>query len=252
MLTPLGTGRWRRQAQGINFVVCELFWRAYDPRCESIITVQKYSINGKMCAADKACRPYLPLPKKLSVKDNRMSDIDCTFRFCPKCQTETKRKPSGACRPCNAQRTAKYRAANPEKVKAGIDAWRLENKTKANASSTAWAVANPEKLRASSAAWKKANRKAVRVTVQNRRAMIRGAGGSHTVRDIAELMSLQKSKCACCKCDIKKKHHVDHIEALVNGGSNDRLNLQLLCPTCNQQKHAKHPIDFMQEKGFLL
>lgn len=192
------------------------------------------------------------LPKKLSVEDNRMSDTDCTGRFCPKCQTETKRLNSGSCKPCNAQNTAKYRAANQEKVKAGIDAWRLKNKAKANASSTAWALNNLEKTRANSAAWKKNNRDLVRVNVRNRRAKIRCADGTHTAKDIAELMILQQSKCACCKCDIKKKYHVDHINALANGGSNDRLNLQLLCPACNHQKHSMHPIDFMQAKGYLL
>jgi 5-methylcytosine-specific restriction endonuclease McrA len=30
------------------------------------------------------------------------------------------------------------------------------------------------------------------------------------------------------------------------------LNLQLLCQPCNNQKHVKHPVDFMREKGFLL
>jgi hypothetical protein len=30
------------------------------------------------------------------------------------------------------------------------------------------------------------------------------------------------------------------------------LNVQLLCPPCNLKKHAKDPIQFMQERGFLL
>jgi len=28
--------------------------------------------------------------------------------------------------------------------------------------------------------------------------------------------------------------------------------MQLLNAICNLQKHAKHPVDFMQERGFLL
>lgn len=35
-------------------------------------------------------------------------------------------------------------------------------------------------------------------------------------------------------------------------GSNTDDNIQLLCKTCNLSKGAKHPIDFMQSKGFLL
>ena len=49
---------------------------------------------------------------------------------------------------------------------------------------------------------------------------------------------------ACTKCGIEKP--------LALGGSNDKANLQLLCPTCNAKKSAKHPIDFMQSRGLLL
>jgi hypothetical protein len=30
------------------------------------------------------------------------------------------------------------------------------------------------------------------------------------------------------------------------------FNVQLLCATCNLNKNAKDPIDFMQSRGFLL
>ena len=66
------------------------------------------------------------------------------------------------------------------------------------------------------------------------------------------LGSLQKWKCVVCKCDIRSKYHVDHIMPLAKGGLHVPENIQLLCPTCNVQKSAKHPIDFMQQKGFLL
>jgi 5-methylcytosine-specific restriction endonuclease McrA len=39
---------------------------------------------------------------------------------------------------------------------------------------------------------------------------------------------------------------------LARGGSNDRLNLQCLCPQCNLSKNAKDPIAWAREQGRLL
>jgi 5-methylcytosine-specific restriction endonuclease McrA len=78
------------------------------------------------------------------------------------------------------------------------------------------------------------------------------APGSHTAADISNLMKLQRGKCVVCKCNIRKSYHVDHIQPLAKGGSNDRDNLQLLCPPCNKRKHARDPIEFMKKQGFLL
>lgn len=62
----------------------------------------------------------------------------------------------------------------------------------------------------------------------------------------------QKWKCAVCAAGIKRKYHVDHITPLARGGEHEPTNIQLLCPTCNVRKSAKDPIQFMQERGFLL
>lgn len=71
--------------------------------------------------------------------------------------------------------------------------------------------------------------------------------------DIAErLFKLQRGKCACCKQPLGDDYHMDHIMPLSLGGSNTDDNIQLLRAKCNQQKSAKHPVDFMQQRGFLI
>lgn len=69
---------------------------------------------------------------------------------------------------------------------------------------------------------------------------------------VARIKGLQRSKCAMCGSCIKGGYHVDHIFPLAKGGKHEPHNIQLLCPTCNVRKSAKHPIVFAQQMGKLL
>ncbi len=91
-----------------------------------------------------------------------------------------------------------------------------------------------------------------RTTCVNRRARKKGNGGVHTPMDIKFLFDTQKGKCVCCRKSIKNRYHIDHVIPIALGGGSEKENLQLLCQTCNTRKCAKHPIDFMQEQGYLL
>ena len=85
-----------------------------------------------------------------------------------------------------------------------------------------------------------------------RRALEHNAKGTHTAKDIKNLLEVQNYKCIYCKTSLKKEYHIDHIIALINGGDNTRYNLQILCPTCNLRKNARNPIEFAQSIGLLL
>jgi hypothetical protein len=170
----------------------------------------------------------------------------------------------GACR--NAENAA-YRAINPEKSKQSSKKYRDSNKSKMIEIRTAYAKNNPEKVRESKRLYALKNKEELkekakakrlenperhRRAKQNRRARERAAVGKISAGLINKLLGLQRGRCACCKLSLGDDYHVDHIMPLALGGTNTDDNIQLLRAQCNRQKNAKHPIDFMQSRGFLL
>jgi 5-methylcytosine-specific restriction endonuclease McrA len=130
-----------------------------------------------------------------------------------------------------------YRERDPARSKDTQRRYRDKNRDSLNASGAEYRSANPEKVRAAS---------------QRMRAMRKGAPGSHTSDDIKALFASQRGLCVACRASIKGGYHVDHTMPLSRGGTNDKTNLQLLCPTCNLSKNARDPIEFMNQRGFLL
>ena len=143
-----------------------------------------------------------------------------------------------AYRAAQSERAARYRAANPEQTKRQNAKRRAADPDLARRESREWFARNPERR----AAYE-----------QNRRAKKRARAGKLSANIIETLMAKQRGLCACCRVDLKLSGvHLDHVMPLALGGEHADKNMQLLCPPCNQQKHSKHPIDFMQQKGFLL
>lgn len=146
----------------------------------------------------------------------------------------------------------RWQKANPEKKKANERAWCKENFEKVKAWNRAWQKANPIKVNAITARWKRANPEARRIHGQNRRATKRANGGRLSKGLVGRLFKLQRGKCPCCQKTLGNDYHLDHIVPLKLHGLNADDNMQLLRATCNMQKGSKHPVDFMQSKGFLL
>lgn len=172
------------------------------------------------------------------------------------------------CKSCHGIECAKWAAANPEKYRAYTAKWRAANPEKNRASdaktraarrekSRVYAVEyranNPEKAKAAVDKWCAANPKAHCAYNQNRRARKREVGGNLSKGLAGKLFKLQRGKCACgCGQHLGDDYHLDHIMPIALGGSNTDDNIQLLRQQCNNRKHSKHPIDFMQQRGFLL
>lgn len=156
------------------------------------------------------------------------------------------------CKACMNAASSKWHADNPERARAISYAYYSANIEKVRATTDAWQSLNRYKVREATAAWAKANPENRRINEHNRRARKRVSGGNLSPDLAVRLYKLQKGKCACCGKKLGDNYHLDHIIPIVLGGSNTDDNIQLLRARCNLQKHAKHPIDFMQQKGFLL
>ena len=162
---------------------------------------------------------------------------------------------------------SKWRAENPAKAKASRERWRSANPDgsriaaakhyakspgKVNAANRKWREANKDKVKATSAKWAAAHPESRRIRDQNRRAKKRANGGVLSKGITAKLFALQKGKCPCCGKRLGDDYHLDHKIPIALGGKNEDCNVQLLRKQCNQQKHIKHPVDFMRSRGFLL
>lgn len=201
------------------------------------------------------------------------------MKVCRKCSS-TDFYTNGKCRTCARARSNAWRVANPDRAKARTAAWVAQNRDKKKCSDARWGAANkgrkrasnsayrnanvdelrsyhaewrarnPSKVRTWNANWKAENPVALRIHQHNRRAAARGGKLS---KDIAErLYRLQRGMCPCCKLPLGNDYHLDHRLPLALGGANEDWNMQLLRAVCNMQKNAKHPVDFMQSRGFLL
>ena len=189
---------------------------------------------------------------------------------CVKCGAQERYK-SGDCKPCARYSARKYRDANLEKVLAYGEKWREANRKYCLQYARNWQEANrektrelarqyrknnPEKIKQSKSNWEKSNpekHKTISVKrTQNRRAKKLGNGGELSKGIIQRLLTIQKGKCACCGKSLKDGYHLDHIMPLALGGQNSDNNVQLLTPTCNWKKGAKHPADWARELGRLI
>lgn len=101
-----------------------------------------------------------------------------------------------------------------------------------------WKKENPGKRLKIVKNWKDKNKDYPRIRDHRRRARKKNSVGNYTFQQIKDLFKKQKNLCM--------------IMPLALGGSNDIKNLQLLCPTCNMKKSAKHPVKWAQENGRLL
>lgn len=145
-----------------------------------------------------------------------------------------------------------WRDRNVDRCKAKAKNNRAKDPEKFAAWGKAYRAANPQRQRAAVNAWGKLNPERRRIHKQTRRGRDAAVGASLSRDLVATLLLLQKGRCACCRKPLGKNFHLDHIVPIAKGGASVDWNMQLLRKRCNLSKGAKHPIDYMQERGFLL
>src|SRR3990167_4705977 len=167
-------------------------------------------------------------------------------RFCVECERSSVVLWREANREKHRAAVKSYQKLNPERVKDWKRRDYEKNRERYAKSGLDWSARNRERSRLIKARWQKRNPIAMRVKSARRRARIKGVGGTHTVEDVRLLFKRQRGRCAGCTVRLSE-YHIDHVVALVNGGSNGPENLQILCPICNYSKRVKDPIDWAQQ-----
>ena len=201
------------------------------------------------------------------------------MKTCRKCGVEFEGR---YCKNCARLSGIEYRKKNKEKLKAYHAArwlenketinvrnleWYYKNKDRAKEVGIKWRKSNPEKVkgyyakyhethadkcRADSARYRKENPGRIRIIKQNRYVRQKFGGGKLSRDLVKKLFVLQRGKCPCCRLPLGDDYQLDHKMPLALGGEHADSNMQLLRRSCNATKQAKHPIDFMQSRGFLL
>lgn len=156
------------------------------------------------------------------------------------------------CKTCVNDYAKAWRSENSAKVNEDARTYYLENRDRILAQAAQWQKDNPQRAQSKNKRWKDKNPEALVAISARRRAKCVSAGGTFSKADVLAIKAAQRGGCAACKSHLSKGFHVDHVVALANGGTNDKSNLQLLCPPCNLSKGSKDPIDFMRSRGFLL
>lgn len=229
-------------------------------RCGLDKPLEDYRRNLRRAAArltyckdcyNKQCREYAARNRAKTNSRARQWQIDN-----PQRHAETVKRHRDANRDKVRSRERELRAARIEEQRSKERAYYAVRytsvKDRRNAARRALAAKDPETTRAARRSRYAANKGYYKALAHAHRARRSGFLGRYSSDDIADILRLQRGKCAYCRLDIRKYFEVDHIKPVINQGSNLRRNIQLTCKKCNRSKGKKDPLDYAKSLNRLL
>lgn len=162
---------------------------------------------------------------------------------------------------------------NPEKEKQRWAIQREKHHDKRIAYDREWKAANPDKVKAYSVKYYYEHQETMLIRSRliynfekphylmlarransKRRAIMASIEGSYTTNDLQRLYDDQNGQCAYCGIrlfwDIPGDIHIDHIQPITRGGSNNADNLAITCAHCNLSKHDKTIAEWEKIRGW--
>lgn len=250
------------------------------PKCKEYKDTIKFgndkSRKDKLACWCKDCDSKKGKQTRLKNKENNLALGERVFvigklKYCSKCKLEKEESYfslcistldglQNTCKECDGILHNEWNLRNPTKVQEGWERWAANNPEKAAEARSIWYEENKERLSSVRSAHYFANKDAYSTRNRNKRARKKAAGGILSPGLQKKLFELQRGCCAICKKKLSnntKYQHMDHIIPVTprpgdKQGTNTDENMQLLCQLCNNRKHNKDPIDYMQSLGYLL
>jgi 5-methylcytosine-specific restriction endonuclease McrA len=192
------------------------------------------------CGTEKSLESFSP---------NRLGRLG-RHSVCRACQGVANARWREANRERKLETDAAYRAANHDRIKAGIKEWRERNRERQSATAAAWYAANRERKLAKNAewraanlqrfneagaAWRAANPDRLAAYTKKYRDLRASAPGSEYTTDALIAARVQTYGGLCFYCG-DQATEVDHRIPLSRGGSHWPANIVPACRSCNARK----------------
>ena len=171
------------------------------------------------------------------------------MKKCRKCEVElvvgdnwtscNKKNCKNICRDCDRKRKSEWAKANRDKCAASKSAYYKRNAELVNSRSASWAKNNPEKRRVIKANWQQSNKDKRASYRAKRRASKLDQTPEMNRAELVEIEEMYRYHQIFNGVMPEKEWHVDHINALANGGLHHPSNLQVLTAHDNLSKGAR-------------